>query len=833
MSFQIKKFNSILASMINWVSSATDRITDFNTGSVVRTILEAVAIELEELYYQLLRAVEEAIEEAIYRTFNFPRNPAERATGNVRFTRLSGAEPEITINRGTLVGTDTDPVIYFETQADDSIPSIEGYAMGGSTLILQDQSKNWVTEGIHIGSRVKNLGTPAGETQTAGVLLIRTTLTTNDTLTFSALTNGATFTIPPVGDYAPGPPVVGCRFDKVYYDDNGVITDYTTNSGRILPGTGCTVNISSVDGSGAIQTIVAAPTVPGTVYAVGDVLAITTGGTGGKATVLTITGGLGTGPVGTVSLTAAGIGYTAGAGKATNSYIPIGLVAIEDYLYLGLSSQFFAFESDTTGSTATPQNTPATMVVEFWNGSSWASVDNLVDGTKGAVPYKPFYVTGTVYWDYPASWVVSTYNGVPNLYWVRISSATSLLTNAQIARLQYRKGNQYKVIASYEDVAVQARNAGVEGNIAGNAINTMYSTVSNVDSVTNPAAFNDGRDEETDLERKDRFALYIQSLARATRGALEYAARTVEQVVAAKAIDDIRPWVFVYDDPAVYTDITSAMRNPGDAAVALLPSAEANGDALYIGAAEPFEWLNMHLVTPGGSADPSKVSWQYWNGTSWTALTGVTDGTKTTIALDTSGTLSFTMPTNWVACYPSLTGVSTGFTAFDKLKMWIKLAVTGNAYTTTPTGDWCSLPPGFGYVYLYVHDGSGEANATLITAVENAVELYRGCGIMVEVKAPVKIEPAIAVTLVVAENYDPDDIASDVEQGIIDWMNTFVLGQDFYLAELYQKVMDMNDKAIINANATINGSNDIDIIVPSASVIRADPLTVVVTGTSI
>ncbi len=426
------------------------------------------------------------------------------------------------------------------------------------------------------------------------------------------------------------------------------------------------------------------------------------------------------------------------------------------------------------------------------------------------------------------------------MYWVRVSSATSLLAGAQVTRLQYKKGNQYKVIASYEDVAVQARNAGVDGNVAGNAINTMYSTVSNVDSVTNPAAFNDGRDEETDLERKERFALYIQSLARATKGALEYAARTVEQVVAAKAIDDIRPWVFVLDYDAVtpvYTDITSSMRNPGDAAVSLLPASEASGDALYIGAAEPFAWLNMHLVTPGVCADPNLVFWQYYNGTTWATLTvGVTDGTNpgggTPGPMQQSGTLSFTIPTNWVACYPSATGALIGNATFDKLKMWIRLAITGNAYSTIPTGDWCSLPPGFGYVYLYVHDGSGEASATLITAVENAVELYRGCGIIVEVKEPVKIEPAIAVGLLVATNYDPDDIASDVEQGIIDWMNTFVLGQDFYLAELYQKIMDMNDKAIINATATINGS-DSDIIVPSASVIRADPLTVIVTGTSI
>jgi phage-related baseplate assembly protein len=133
-------------------------------------------------------------------------------------------------------------------------------------------------------------------------------------------------------------------------------------------------------------------------------------------------------------------------------------------------------------------------------------------------------------------------------------------------------------------------------------------------------------------------------------------------------------------------------------------------------------------------------------------------------------------------------------------------------------------------VYLYVHDGSGEASATLIAAVESAVELYRGCGIIVEVRAPVKVQPAVTVSLVIAENYDPDDVATDVEQGIIDWMNTFVLGQDFYLAELYQKIMDMNDKAILNA---VVSAPTADIIMPSASVIRPDPLTVTVTGTSI
>ena len=362
------------------------------------------------------------------------------------------------------------------------------------------------------------------------------------------------------------------------------------------------------------------------------------------------------------------------------------------------------------------------------------------------------------------------------------------------------------------------------------------SSVSNVVAVANPAAFNDGMDEETDEDRKNRFALYIQLLARATRGALEYAARTVEQVVSAKAVDDVRPWVYVLDYDSVspiYIDITNAMRNTGDPSVNLLPVSAQQYDGFYIGAAEPFSWLNMHLFPPGVCADPSLVAWQYWNGT-WTNLTvGVTDGTNSGSGpLTQSGTFSFSIPNDWVAHTLQVSPT------VQKLKMWIRFSIigAGSPYPVTiPAGDWCSLSPGFGYVYLYVHDGSGDANATLITAVENAVELYRGCGILVEVKAPQKILQPVTLSVLVASNYDANDVATAVRQGIIDWMSTFVLGQDFYIAELYQKVMDMNDKAIINATVVTPTA---DTIVASAGVIRPDTISsvpgvgIVVTGIS-
>ena len=49
MPFQIKDFASITAGMLNHARSVTSKITDFQPGSVARTIMEAPAVEVEEL----------------------------------------------------------------------------------------------------------------------------------------------------------------------------------------------------------------------------------------------------------------------------------------------------------------------------------------------------------------------------------------------------------------------------------------------------------------------------------------------------------------------------------------------------------------------------------------------------------------------------------------------------------------------------------------------------------------------------------------------------------------------------------------------------------------
>lgn len=732
MAFQVKKFDSIVASMVNWISSNTSKVTDFNVGSVIRTILEAIAMELEELYYQLMKAVEEAIEEAIYRAFNFPKNPAERATGSARFFRLRGTDVPVSIPKLSIVSTDTSPAIIFEVQSDSVVAAINNYATDGGTVSLVDSTRNWAAEGVVLGSKVRNI-TDNGETQPAGVLSITTTVNPNDTLNFSVLTNGASFVV----DIA--------TFDKVYYSDNGVVTDITS--------------------------------------------------------------------------AASGVG----------TYFPVGLVVNQDYIYCGSDGMFFSMVFN-KGATVNVQDIVANLVIEYWNGTAWISVSNLINYTSGGTG-KPFSANGNINWDLSGDWQKSTYQSQYK-YWVRLSTNTTLTATAEGDYLWLRRGDEYEVIAPYRDVAVQALAAGIGGNVKANSVIVLRSNLPNVESVTNIAAFSNGKEEETDLERKARFSLYIQSLARATRGALEYAARIVEQVVAAKAVDDVRATVLKqdYGPPSVWTDITPQMRNPGDAAVPLFEEAEAQNDALYIGASELFNYINMHLTTPGVVA-ANNLIWEYYSTTGWKTLPGMPSGDGTdsgTGPLQQSGSISFVPPSDWVA----LALPPIGAAIYSYTRLWIRLRITasGVAYSTTPTGDYCSLPPGFGYVYLYCHDGSGELSNTLKASVENAVEPYRGCGIVVEIKAPNLIYPTVVVSLLIAANYDAGDVANKVKQALIDYLNTKVLGEDLYVAELYQFVMDKYDKAILNMSLSIPVQ---DIIVPSSEVIRPNPLLITVTGTTV
>lgn len=122
--FQIKDFRDILSGMVNVLRGSSTQVTDFNPGSVTRTLLEASASEVEDLYHQMYHGVTEAIPVAIYSAFGFERRPAVAAFGDVRFQLTAPAASNLVIPAGTRVETLTG--IAYLTQVEATIVAGSG-----------------------------------------------------------------------------------------------------------------------------------------------------------------------------------------------------------------------------------------------------------------------------------------------------------------------------------------------------------------------------------------------------------------------------------------------------------------------------------------------------------------------------------------------------------------------------------------------------------------------------------------------------------------------------------------------------------------------------------
>lgn len=116
MAFQIKDFVSIVASMINHMKGTQQKITDFNVGSVARTLVEAPAIEIDQLYTEMFHGLQEAIPVATYQTFDFTKLPAEAARGVLQFGADDPAATNVTIPAGTSARVPGGSILYVTTE---------------------------------------------------------------------------------------------------------------------------------------------------------------------------------------------------------------------------------------------------------------------------------------------------------------------------------------------------------------------------------------------------------------------------------------------------------------------------------------------------------------------------------------------------------------------------------------------------------------------------------------------------------------------------------------------------------------------------------------------
>ena len=125
MAFQIKDFASISASMMNWLKATQSKVTDFNIGSAVRTMIEAIAAEIDELYQQMFIGVKEGVEVSVYNSFSFDAITALPASGLIRVYVTASTSP-IVIPAGTTFTPEVGSATY-TTATDFTIPISVAY----------------------------------------------------------------------------------------------------------------------------------------------------------------------------------------------------------------------------------------------------------------------------------------------------------------------------------------------------------------------------------------------------------------------------------------------------------------------------------------------------------------------------------------------------------------------------------------------------------------------------------------------------------------------------------------------------------------------------------
>jgi len=132
-------------------------------------------------------------------------------------------------------------------------------------------------------------------------------------------------------------------------------------------------------------------------------------------------------------------------------------------------------------------------------------------------------------------------------------------------------------------------------------------------------------------------------------------------------------------DATVFTNLAVSGAGAGYTAnYQLFPDTEAINDAVYFGKATVFGAIYMDMSATVAVHNDDSITWEYYNGTAWTALTIVWDETDTTAndglrPFQADGYIFFSAPTDWAAN-----------TVDSQSAYWIRARVSAAEITTIP-----------------------------------------------------------------------------------------------------------------------------------------------------
>ena len=98
---RIKNIDNILSDLIDLTLIETRDINDFTEGSVIMSIYEAIAMELEQYYTLTHENIEWGIEQGIYESFGFYRKEARKAYGRIRIDFGTKTKQRLVISKGS------------------------------------------------------------------------------------------------------------------------------------------------------------------------------------------------------------------------------------------------------------------------------------------------------------------------------------------------------------------------------------------------------------------------------------------------------------------------------------------------------------------------------------------------------------------------------------------------------------------------------------------------------------------------------------------------------------------------------------------------------------
>ena len=117
----------------SWIVSHSSKLSNFTIGSVIRTLLESVAIEIEAMYFQMHKGFKYAIENSIFHSFDFYKLPAEPARGQVTIVFNEALTDRLLIPIGyrfSTISIDNEgTILYFKTTENTTCES-------GSTMAI-------------------------------------------------------------------------------------------------------------------------------------------------------------------------------------------------------------------------------------------------------------------------------------------------------------------------------------------------------------------------------------------------------------------------------------------------------------------------------------------------------------------------------------------------------------------------------------------------------------------------------------------------------------------------------------------------------------------------